>query len=154
MKFLFAYKAELPMQKSVTRLAAVRDSVTLVRLIELAQAVTATGNRLARQAGRAGDHELRGHQFDGMSEAAELSRSVVGAGAGLYADQAGGRWATISSSWPQAILGLKNISLTYWSTPCKANTLLAKSMPTVIIFMDFPFQANDLAWKLNHGSSR
>jgi len=36
-----------------------------------------------------GRHELGGHQFDGVAEAAELSCPVVCAGAGFHADQAG-----------------------------------------------------------------
>jgi hypothetical protein len=34
-------------------------------------------------------HKLGGHQFDGVAKAAELSRPVVGTGAGFHADQAG-----------------------------------------------------------------
>ena len=66
----------------------------------------------------------------------------------------GGNWATIASNWPRATLGLIKTALPLWLIPCKANIFLARSMPTVTIFMDFPFRANDLVWKLNHGSNR
>ena len=65
----------------------------------------------------------------------------------------GGNWATISSNCPRTTLGLINTALPLWSTPCKANTFLARSMPTVTIPMDFPFRMNDSVWKLNHGSN-
>ena len=52
----------------------------------------------------------------------------------------GGSVATSSSNWSRRTLGRTSSALPDSSTPCTAKTFLAKSIPRVIIFMDFPFR--------------
>lgn len=51
-------------------------------------------------------HELGGHQFDGVAEAAELPRPVVGAGAGFHANKAGRQIGDRLQQLPANYLGL------------------------------------------------
>lgn len=64
-----------------------------------------------------------------------------------------GTCATITSNWLRATLGLMKTALPLWSMPCKANTFLARSMPTVTMLKDFPFRLNVSIRKFNLGSN-
>ena len=56
-------------------------------------------------------HELGRHQLDGVAEAAELSRPMVGTGAGFHADQAGRQLGDHFQQLPANHLGLDKYRL-------------------------------------------
>ncbi len=55
----------------------------------------------------------------------------------------GGRLAISGNKSARETLGLTNAGLPLSSTPCTANTFLARSIPTVIMFMTFPSRGVD-----------
>ena len=64
----------------------------------------------------------------------------------------GGNWTINGNSCSRVTLGLTSTALPLSSTPCTAKTFLARSIPTVIMFMDFPFRGFDVRCKLHHGT--
>ena len=99
-----------------------------------------------------GRDELGGDEFDGVAVLAELQRPVVRTGAGFHADQArrqlDDQRHQIGARHPR----LTSTGLPLSSTPCTANTFLARSIPTVTMRMDFPFRGSDEVWKRHHGT--
>ena len=99
---------------------------------------------LAALAGHAvGRDELRCHQFDRVAVLPEQPRPVVRAGTGFHADQARRQLRDQRQQIRACTFGLTSTALPLSLTPCTANTFLARSIPTVIMLMDFPFRGVD-----------
>ena len=98
----------------------------------------------AATAGHAvGRDELRRHQFDGVAVLPEQPCPVVRAGTGFHADQARRQLRDQRQQFCARHFRLDQGGLPLSSTPCTANTFLARSIPTVIMLMDFPFRGVD-----------